>query len=353
MISLKKYLDMVPDKNTPSNPPLTDLFSVILESYRAALLAMGRSGSKACPPTGSELQHTLVGLERRLFAKLTVELVKETETQVEEQLLRWGGCTAEYFKIKASEVKEILIVVARTAESMGQRDQRYANYFTELTAQLQTIADLEDITQVRSSLVQKATELKTYVDEMAHESHESVTQLRAEVSTYETKLKATEQIAFHDPLTGLANRRKIEERMEWLIAHQQPFCIVILDLDRFKEVNDTHGHNAGDNLLEQFSEELRSNIRSTDMVGRWGGDEFIVVLDCPLETAKSQVERLQKWALGEYTVQLATGSKEVKVKVEASIGLAQWQPGQTMQELIASADSAMYSEKPKARSQKA
>jgi diguanylate cyclase (GGDEF)-like protein len=243
--------------------------------------------------------------------------------------------------------------MARTAESMGQRDKRYTDHFTEITAQLQSIADLEDLGQVRSSLVKQATELKTYVDKMTQESQASVTQLRAEVSTYETKLKAAEQIAFQDPLTGVPNRRRIEERMEWLIEHKQPFCIVIIDLDRFKQVNDTHGHNAGDNLLQQFSQELRSNIRSTDMVGRWGGDEFIVILECALDTAKTQVERLQKWALGEYTLKIETGSKEVKVKVEASIGLAEWQAGQSMKELIASADSAMYSAKPKARSQKA
>jgi len=352
VISLKKYLDMDPGEACSSQPDLNELSSVILESYRAALLAMGKSGARACPAVGSDLQHTLAGLETRLSDNITTSLVKDTEAQVEEQLLQWGGCTAEYFKTKANEVKELLIVLARTAESMGERDQRYANHFSEFTAQLQTIADLEDLSQVRSSLVQRATELKTYVDQMEQDSQKSVAQLQAEVSTYETKLKAVEQLALQDSLTGLANRRKVEERIEWRISHQQAFCVAILDLEQFKQVNDTHGHPAGDNLLQQFSQELRSNCRGTDIVGRWGGDEFIVILDCDLNAAKSQVERLQKWALGEYTIQLAAGSKEAKVKVGASIGLAQWQPGQTLQGLIASADSAMYREKARTRSQK-
>lgn len=353
MISLKKYLDMEPDKPRPSEPVSNDLFLMVLESYRSVLLAMGNSGARACPVVGSDLHHALAGLERRLFAKLTLPLIKETETQVEEELRQWGEGTAEYFKTKANEVKELLILLARTAESMGERDHRYANHFSELTTQLQTIADLEDLAEVRLSLVKQAAELKTYVDRMAQDSRNSVEQLQAEVSTYETKLKAVEQLALKDPLTGIANRRNIEERIEWRIAHKQQFCVVILDMDRFKHINDTYGHPAGDNLLQQFSQELRSTIRSTDIVGRWGGDEFIVVLDCDFTTAKSQVQRLQKWALGEYTILTGSGSSGAKVKVDASIGVAQWQAGETIQQLISRADSTMYREKEKARSQKA
>jgi diguanylate cyclase (GGDEF)-like protein len=149
------------------------------------------------------------------------------------------------------------------------------------------------------------------------------------------------------------NRRKIEELIDWRIAHGQVFCVVILDLNHFKQVNDSYGHSAGDNLLQQFSLELRSNIGSNDIAGRWGGDEFIVILDSDLNTAKSQVARLQKWVLGEYMVKIAPGSKEAKVKVDASIGVVQWQAGQTRPELVASADSAMYREKALAASQKA
>ncbi len=373
MISLKKYLDMDPSKMDPqekdsakkdsakkdstkpsaTSPDLDNLASVVLESYRSALLAMGSNGVRACAHVGSKLQHALASLEDRLPAQPTASLVRDTETQVEQHLEQWGESSAEYFKTKANEVKELLIVMARTAESMGQRDQRYTSHFSELEAQLQNIADLEDLAQIRSSLVRQATELKTYVDQMAQDSREAVSHLKAEVTTYETKLKAAEKLAAQDPLTGLVNRRKIEELIDWRIAHEQMFCVVILDLNRFKQVNDSYGHSAGDNLLQQFSQELRSNIRSNDIVGRWGGDEFIVILDSDIVTAQSQVERLQKWVLGEYTVKIAPGSKEVKVKVDASIGLAQWQAGQTRPELIASADSAMYRQKALAASQKA
>jgi diguanylate cyclase (GGDEF)-like protein len=353
MISIKKYLDMDLKKAAAAASDVNGLSSASLNSYRSALLAMGKSGAQACPAVGSELQHTLTALENRLSINVTPSLVEKTETQVEQALEQWGESTAEYFKAKTKEIKELLFVLARTAESIGERDQRYAGHFNDLTAELHTIADLEDLAQVRSSLVRQATELRSYVDRMAQDSRESVALLQAEVSSYEVKLKQVEQLALHDPLTGLANRRKIEERIEWRIEHNHVFCVVVLDLNHFKEVNDAYGHPAGDDLLRQFAEELRSNCRSTDLVGRWGGDEFIVVLDCDANTANAQVERVKRWVLGEYTIKLDAGSKETKVKVSASIGWAQWQKSQTRAELIAQADAAMYSGKALTRGQNA
>jgi diguanylate cyclase (GGDEF)-like protein len=125
--------------------------------------------------------------------------------------------------------------------------------------------------------------------------------------------------------------------------------VAILDLNHFKQVNDRYGHPAGDNLLQQFSQELSANMRGTDLAGRWSGDEFIVVLDCDLAGALSQLERMREWVLGDYTIQLAADTAQAKVTVDAAIGVAQWQPGESAQQVIERADSAMYAEKKLAR----
>ena len=351
VISLKKYLEMeltVPESAETAFEP-DELLVVILKSYRSALQAMGKSGARACPGVGTDLQKALAGLEPGLEGDVTPAVVLQTEARVEELLQQWGGRSEDYFKAKAKEVKELLIVLAHTAQSVGDRDQRYTNQFTEFTTRLRTIANLEDLTQIRTSLVQRAAELKNYVDRMAEDSKQSVAQLRAEVSTYETRLKAVEELALRDAMTGLANRRNIEERIEWRIAHRQVFCAVILDLNRLKRVNDTYGHHAGDSLLKQFAQELKSNLPSSGMAGRWGGDEFIVVLDCDADGANASIERLRKWVFGDYTLKTGAGKGDVKVTVDASVGVAQWQPGQTMQQVIEHADAAMYQEKQLAR----
>jgi len=284
-------------------------------------------------------------LQRQFDKALSSTLALEIAEELSKQLDRWGGRASEYFKGKTGEVKELLIALARMAESMGARDQRYSDQLGQFTLQLQTIADLDDLALIRSSLVRKAAELKVCVDKMAEENRKAITQLTAEVSGYEKRLREAETLAAKDDLTGLLNRRSIETRIEAAIEAKRPFCAVMLDLNQFKQVNDTHGHGAGDSLLTQFAGELRTNIRASDIAGRWGGDEFILLLDCDLKTARAQIERIEKWAFGEYTLVTGAGREPLKLQVRASVGVAEWVAGNTSAQLIERADQDMYREK--------
>jgi diguanylate cyclase (GGDEF)-like protein len=350
VISIKKYLDLDSSELNKYRPPSPEeLLASILEAYRAALGAMGNSGLRACPALGPGLQHRLMLLVEGLAKTLTPPLVKETEGHVEQHLQEWGEQTAEYFQQRAGDVKEILIVLARAAESVAERDQRYATQFGEFHKRLQALAKLEDLPQLRAAVVRGAKELKTCVDKMEQDSHESVAALRTQVSTYQTKLEEAEQRASHDTLTCLENRQGVESKLQRRIAAKQPFCVVMLDLNGFKQVNDTYGHEAGDDLLKQFSTELRSASRATDAVGRWGGDEFIVILDGNLTEAQGHVERMQKWVFGSYTLRI--GSQGPKVDMNAATGLVEWQAGETIKEVLARADALMYKQKAEAHKQ--
>jgi diguanylate cyclase (GGDEF)-like protein len=297
----------------------------------------------SCPATGSDLRQNLTAIAQRISKEATCPVIQETREQVEDQLQQWGSRTEEYFQQKTNEVKELLIVLARTAESLGQRDEKYASQFTQLTSRLQTIARLEDITQIRTSLVQSAAELKHCVDQMTYDGQESVSRLQAEMSGYQAKLVEAEQRALRDGLTGLDNRSSVESQIEECIARNQTFCVVLLDLNHFKRVNDKHGHQAGDDLLKQFASELGTAFRSEDVVGRWGGDEFILVLNCDLQEAQVRVERIRTWVFGTYTI--SVGNETCKLSVTAAIGLAQWKPGETMEKLLRRADALMYQDK--------
>ena len=345
MISLKKYLDMRFDAPKRGAPVTDELLETALRSYRTALLDMGRSGYRACPAYGASLQQSLTELAKRLENEPAAGALRETSREAGDQLSRWGERTSEHLKGKAQEVKDLLIVLARTAESLGERDQRYASQLLQFTTRLRTVADLEDLTQVRSSLMQTASELKTYVDQMEQDSQLAIAQLESRVSTYETRLKETEDLALKDALTGLPNRLQLERRMEWRVENHQPFCAAFLDLNHFKQVNDRYGHPAGDELLKQFAGELRTNLRPADLVGRWGGDEFVVVLDCDLATASALMARVRKWAFGDYTICEPRGTEKARVRVSASIGIAEWLNGESVQQLIERADHKMYTDK--------
>jgi|SRR5271166_610495 len=344
MISIKQYLDQTQmDPDMHDEPQTKALLPVTVAAYRSALLEMGNSGLDACPALGGELKQGLGKLTEKLSKGISCETIEETAAGVRQQLQEWGRRTAMHYRQQTSEVKEILLVMAQTTESVGERDQRCAQQITAVTTRLKGIANLEDLTQIRDSIRQSASELKTSIDRMTAEGKAAIDKLKAEVTAYKSRLEEAEELASRDALTGLGNRLAVEARIEQSLHAGAPFCVAIIDIDGFKRVNDKYGHLAGDELLNQFAAELRSICRSTDTIGRWGGDEFILMLHCGISEATAQIDRLRKWVCGSYTVQAS--SIPAKLRVEASIGLAERLAGETMKELIERADAEMYREK--------
>jgi diguanylate cyclase (GGDEF)-like protein len=278
---------------------------------------------------------------------MTRDALAITEGSVREHLQKWSTRAARHSQLQASEIKEILISMARTADSVGERDQRCARQISEVTSQLQKIANLDDLTEIRLLLKRSAAVLKKSIDRMTSEGKAAAEQARAEISGYQEKLEKAEQIASLDSLTGLRSRLWVESMIAQRIERKFPLCVAIIDLDGFKQVNDEHGHLNGDELLKQFAAELKSACRSSDVIGRWGGDEFIIMLDCQIAEAQMQTARLREWVCGDYSVQGKSGL--MKLKVAASIGLAEHQTDETMKDLLARADADMYQRKAAAR----
>jgi diguanylate cyclase (GGDEF)-like protein len=348
LISLKKYLD---EPNTGFPPAVTvdpaELLPAAIAAFRSALHQMGNCSLDACPALGDALKQALKYISECLPFQSTPRAFAEAAQNVQEHLHSWGRAAASHHEQQAGEVKEILILMARTAESVGERDQRCARQIHEVTARLQRVANLDDLTQIRVSIATSARELKASVDRMTAEGHAAIEQLRSEVSTYQSRLEEAELVATKDALTGLRNRAWVESQIARRIAAQLPLCVAIIDLDDFKQVNDDHGHLIGDDLLKQFATELKSACRSSDIIGRWGGDEFILLLDCTLGEAQAQTNRLREWVCGDYTLPAPEGT--IKFHLNASIGLAEHAPGEAMTQLLARADAEMYKRKYAAR----
>lgn len=150
------------------------------------------------------------------------------------------------------------------------------------------------------------------------------------------------RLAEEDYLTRLYNRRKIHEIIENEIIrskrYNSAFALILMDIDDFKNINDTHGHNTGDKALVQFSTTLRQTIRESDMAGRWGGEEFLII--CPettiagalslAEKLRSDIEKNEFGGIGNMT---------------ASFGVTGIKHGDNVRSMIHRADKALYSAK--------
>jgi two-component system, cell cycle response regulator len=157
--------------------------------------------------------------------------------------------------------------------------------------------------------------------------------------------RIVERQAMMDGLTGLANRRQCEESLADELARVERFggslAIVVADLDWFKDVNDRYGHPAGDSLLREFAALLQESLRDVDLAGRWGGEEFLLVLPGTDLAGGAQVAERIRAALASRMV-LVDGTP---IPVTASFGVAAVPPEKTASELFAAADTALYEAK--------
>ena len=179
-----------------------------------------------------------------------------------------------------------------------------------------------------------------------------VTEQAAAVIFNSTRFEQTQQESHTDSLTGLANRRSLGRQFETALAHaartKGTVGVVVLDLDRLKEINDTYGHEAGDRALRAIGSVLRGTVRQNDLCARFAGDEFVVVLwDCNPEHEAERVLELQN-AVAAHPFEPRPG---VRLSLSISAGPARFpNDGTTFEELLAAADERMYHDKAARRS---
>lgn len=164
------------------------------------------------------------------------------------------------------------------------------------------------------------------------------------------RLEELQELAMHDPLTGIANRRFVEinlaARLEERKRYGFEFSLLFIDADHFKEINDHHGHAVGDRILKMISATVANSLRSFDIIGRWGGEEFVVLL---INTTQDDLFRLANRLrmLVEKSVLTLDSGEELKVTV--SIGATTVQVGDTTNSIIERADKLMFESKRRGR----
>ncbi len=154
--------------------------------------------------------------------------------------------------------------------------------------------------------------------------------------------EALTRMAMHDSLTGLPNRAQLLDRLEHTISrHPGATALLFCDLDGFKQVNDTLGHKSGDELLRGIAGRWSECLRADDILGRWGGDEFLIV--CEQVLSMEQVRHIGNRLVD--TAAIPVDLPDGVVSVGTSVGLALHRPGESVDDFIARADTAMYAAK--------
>ena len=175
-------------------------------------------------------------------------------------------------------------------------------------------------------------ERATVLEKLVQERTQELQQAREEL----------ERLAETDPMTRLYNRMKMDKTLiseiQRATRYQTTFSIVLFDLDNFKEINDTLGHQIGDQLLEELAAVIRHRVRNTDVIGRWGGDEFLIISpETNLEDAALLAETIR--------ITLSTHNFKNDIHITSSFGVATWMDNDSQDTLIDRADKALYKAK--------
>lgn len=261
--------------------------------------------------------------------------------------------------LSAKVVKPVRMLIARCrAIAKGEPDEgveiRSGDELEELveafnTMSRQLTASRTEAEEARRSLEHARDLLEQRVAERNRDLMQVNERLLLEVAE---RARAEEQLAHAaraDPLTGLMNRRAMLEQLEYQVARYQrnatPFTLILADLDHFKSINDTHGHDAGDQALMEIAEQLKQGLRAQDLVARWGGEEFLILLpDTDLEGGLVVAEDLRECIAAH---RLPVGGETLTLTL--SLGVAAFCANRPLNACIKAADTALYQAKVQGR----
>jgi diguanylate cyclase (GGDEF)-like protein len=200
--------------------------------------------------------------------------------------------------------------------------------------------------RMRQQLTKYKCEIEQIVDQRMEELCRKNTLLKAEITQRQKMEKELVELATIDPLTAIANRRKFDEALQYELnrdsRYRQTLSIIFCDLDYFKKINDQHGHKIGDDALREFASLISSHTRNTDIVARWGGEEFVLLLpETDINKAASIAEKLR--------TEIENNRFSYVGKITASFGVTEFVPGDNDISFIKRADDALYRAKENGR----
>lgn len=313
---------------------------VSLAAYLRLLAALERAGDAMSRTEGEHLDRQVHIVLQCLTPRADGVAIEEIREQAEKAM----EALVQVVNQRESEYREIISVMAEAGATLAQAGLHHGEELRQLAAKVESVIGSDSLADVRRQLSLHVEELRGLATRVEEDVQARANRLEQELALARARLRDAAALAETDHVTGLGNRRRVESAVQQAIVHQQGVSVLLLDLDGFKEVNDTYGHAQGDKLLRSVGHHLQRWVRESDLVCRWGGDEFVVVMPgLDLGRAQLAAARIRKEMFSEFV--LGRAGENARVRVTASIGVAQHDGREGVTELLDRADKLMYADK--------
>lgn len=292
--------------------------------------------------------HGQIEVVREIIEKpLSQRTLDDAERRLKEVLFKQSQLKASLFDAKEA-IKQML---AGFVDHLAEFADATSDYHDKIEVCAEKISSANDITELENVLGEVMRETRTIQinalrsrDEL-RSTQQKVQESEARIRELEHELETTSDLVRHDQLTGVLNRRGLEDILTKEVGrakrHDTVLCVGLLDIDNFKKLNDSMGHDVGDQALVHLATVCKETLRPQDTVARYGGEEFIIILpETPLDDAVVALTRLQR----ELTKKFFLSGNE-KVLITFSAGVTQMQESDTQASVIKRADEAMYEAK--------
>ena len=310
-----------------------------LDCYLSAIQDIAETVKIISPEIGASHYDQLIRLRTRLAFEANAQTLQEIRDAVHHELEGYAAGARRYSQAFAEDVNQTLALISRNEDTLSERNNRYAGRLAQLAEQMDAAARSGDVQR----LAEQAGELRDFARSMEQDGKQAFSRLQERMAEFQNKLREAELQASIDPLTGVANRREFDRQLASRIASGRGFCVLLFDLDLFKAVNDQYGHLFGDEVLRQLGSRLNGQVRARDFVCRWGGDEFVVLLEAPLSNAVARAQQISQWLNGPYRV--FADRRDVKIDINVSVGVAEYIQGETPEDLFQRVDASLYLQK--------
>ena len=220
----------------------------------------------------------------------------------------------------------------------------YRNRINALAERIRGTNDISAIIAMLNQALAETRRLRSKDHELAA-AERKVAEATRNIEAMRNELEQVKAMLHQDPLTGTLNRRGIDEAFRQEASrcdrHDVRMCVAIIDLDNFKSINDTLGHQSGDNVLVHVADVVRATLRPTDRIGRFGGEEFLILLpETALKESAGVLARIKRELAASPLIE-----KELPLKITFSGGIAERGDREPLDTLLARADAALYQAK--------